>query len=144
MQISYIALIGTLLTSFFATAQPPPLDYLHINLMSFSKNPCSDNFSVYGIQTNYWLENSQGEIPMTVTTQENLLITVYIYDQYNNEKAQTATLINNRAKGMTLLLEDFSAGNYRLVVTSLNTQHQLVIKTYYMTLTNMTSEDLSY
>ncbi|OVZ91454.1 hypothetical protein [Yersinia alsatica] len=141
MQISYITLICALLTSFLAAASP--LGHHPVKLILIGQDSATDNFSVHGIQTNYWLENSQGEVPMTVTTQSHLLITAYIYDQYDNEKAQTATLINNRAKGMTLPLNDFSAGNYRLVITSLDTNHQLADKTYYMTLTNTTGEDYS-
>ena len=139
MKIHFIVMASALVVSAFVTTQP--LATPRVNPELISMGSAADNFSVYGILTSYWLKDKRGEIPIMVTTQEHLLITAHIYDQYDNEKAQTATLINNRSKGMTLPLENFSAGDYRLVITSLDTNHRHTDKTYYMTLTNTTGED---
>ncbi|PSH22330.1 hypothetical protein B7R74_07280 [Yersinia pseudotuberculosis] len=102
-----------------------------------SNGAVSGNFSIEGVQTNYWLDRGQGQIEITATTHEHLLITAYLFDLNGQEKAQTATLINNRTKNLILLLDNIVAGNYRLVIKALATDHQTAIKTFHITLADI-------
>lgn len=102
-----------------------------------SNGAVSGNFSIEGVQTNYWLDRGQGQIEITATTHEHLLITAYLFDVNGQEKAQTATLINNRTKNLILLLDNIVAGNYRLVIKALATDHQTAIKTFHITLADI-------
>lgn len=140
MKISLMILANIMLINVSAMAHPITLDDLRVKpILINNSHILTDNFSVHGVQTHYWLENSSGEIPMTVTTLDHLLITTYLYDQYDDEKTQTATLIDNRSKNMTLFLVNLPPGNYRLVVTGLATDHQISSKTFHMTLANQTT-----
>ncbi|HDL7749801.1 TPA: DUF4469 domain-containing protein [Yersinia enterocolitica] len=141
MKINLITFVSILLLSLSVITQPSAAfpDSFFKPILMVNQHSVLNKFSVHGIQTHYWLDNRQGEIPMTITTLENLLITAYLYDQDDNEKVQVATLIDNHSKEMILVLDDLSIGNYRLVVTSLNTNHQRAEKTFYITLSNLMS-----
>ncbi|WP_145536110.1 hypothetical protein [Yersinia thracica] len=118
-------------------AQPFTSDNLLIKNISMTKNlAISDDFSVYGIQANYWIKDGQGQIEMTITTYDHLLITGYLYDVNGDEKVRAETLINNRTRDFSLPLENIAAGNYKLVIRALNTDNQTAIKTFNITLTN--------
>ncbi|HDL6964413.1 TPA: hypothetical protein PXM28_003807 [Yersinia enterocolitica] len=141
MKVSLIITFSIMLINLSVAAQLfTPSNLLLKPILINNDNSVAENFSVHGLQTNYWLENNIGEISMTVTTQDHLLVTASLYDEYDHEKTQSATLINNRAKNITLFLENLSPGNYRLVVTALATNHQISSKTFHMTLSNMTTE----
>ncbi|HDL8286727.1 TPA: hypothetical protein PXQ99_003544 [Yersinia enterocolitica] len=141
MKISFVTFTGILLLSLSTTAQPLITASLAASADPLNSSPLViDNFSVYGIQSHYWLVNGQGEIPITVTAHNHLLISIYLYDQDDNKKIQTATLINNRTKEMKLLLENIAAGDYRLVITALATNHESSSKSFDVRLVNAVSE----
>jgi hypothetical protein len=95
-----------------------------------------NNFSIEGVQKNYWLENGQGQIEMTITAHEHLLFTAYLHDLDAHEKVQTAVLINNRTENLILPLNNLAAGNYHLIIIVLATDHRAAIETFYVELTN--------
>lgn len=108
------------------------------NLLSVNnKSAVSGKFSVTGVQTEYWIEDGQGQIRITIATQTHLLITIYLYDLQGQEKTQTATLINNRTKDMTLPLDNIAEGNYRLVIKALDVNNLSAIKTFHVALANI-------
>ncbi|CNF16747.1 hypothetical protein [Yersinia similis] len=127
-----------LMTSSFGFTQPDNSAQQRTDLaLITSNNVISGNFSIEGVQTSYSLVRGQGQIEMAITTREHLLITVYLFDMDGQEKAQTATLINNRTKNLILLLDNIVAGNYRLVIKALATDHQTAIKTFHITLADI-------
>ncbi|WP_145500620.1 hypothetical protein [Yersinia similis] len=127
-----------LMTSSFGFTQPDNSAQQRTDLtLITSNNVISGNFSIEGVQTSYSLVRGQGQIEMAITTREHLLITAYLFDMDGQEKAQTATLINNRTKNLILLLDNIVAGNYRLVIKALATDHQTAIKTFHITLADI-------
>lgn len=141
MKISFVTFTGIILLSLSAAAQPLIAASLATSATPLNSSPLViENFSVYGIQSHYWLVNGQGEIPITVTAHSHLLISIYLYDQDDNEKIQTATFINNRTKEITLPLENIAAGDYRLMITALATNHESSSKSFAVKLSNAVSE----
>ncbi|CNH00456.1 hypothetical protein [Yersinia pekkanenii] len=137
MKISLITFTHAMLFCLSAVTQPLIASELWIKQISLTSSlVVSNDFSVHGIQSNYWLNDGQGQIEMTITAHEHLLITSYLYDLNGNEKTRAEILINNRTKDLSLPLENLVAGNYKLVIKALNTDNQSAIKKFNIALTH--------
>lgn len=137
MKISLTTFASTMLFCLSTAAQPLIASGLLIKYISLANHlTVSNDFSVHGVQPSYWLKDGQGQIEMTISTHGHLLITGYLYDVEGQEKARAETLINNRTKDFSLLLENIAAGDYKLVIQALNTEHQSAIKEFNISLAN--------
>ncbi|HDL8055201.1 TPA: hypothetical protein U5E31_003450 [Yersinia enterocolitica] len=137
MKISLITFTCAMMFCLSAIAHPFISSNSLIKNTSTTKTlTISDDFSVYGIQANYWIKDGHGQIEMTITTHDHLLITGYLYDVDDHEKVRAEILINNRTRDFSLPLEKVAAGNYKLVIRALNTDNQTAIKTFNIALTD--------
>ncbi|MFL4557672.1 hypothetical protein ACH19I_13910 [Yersinia kristensenii] len=137
MKIGCITFTSAMLFCLPTAAQPLIASGLLIKQISLASSlTVSNDFSVHGVKPSYWLKDGQGQIEMIIATHDHLLITGYLYDVEGHEKARAETLINNRTKDFSLPLKDIAAGNYKLVIKALNTEHQSAIKKFNIVLAN--------
>ncbi|SUB29663.1 N-acetylglucosamine-binding protein A [Yersinia pseudotuberculosis] len=102
-----------------------------------STHGISNNFIIQGVQKHYLLEDNQGKIDLVITTQNDLIVTAYLFDLDGNEKVKVANVIDSQTINVTLNLNNIQAGNYRLIITALTPDQQSAIKSFNIMLVNV-------